>query len=271
MTEQSVPDVRVGIVTGGARGLGLAMVRALLDQDVVDRVAIFDLLDEPNGDDRVTVHRCDVTDTESVRAAYAEVGVVPSVLVNNAGGDPGSGIDGGDGPFEDPEAFRRMVDLNFTSAHVVTSVIGPDLTDGAAICNTASIAGQVPSPLFAYGAAKSAVIHWTKQMARVLGPRGIRINAVAPGIIRTILWEQLEPDIDRYKQNVVSRIPLLHDQSPEDIADAVAFLCSKRARSITGQVLAVDGGMTAGLPIYGSWESPGGEPWSSNPATSNQD
>lgn len=257
---------RLGVVTGGARGLGLAMVNALLDQDVVDRVAVFDLLDDPIDDSRVSVHRCDVTDMDSVRAAYQAAGDVPRVLVNNAGGDPGSGVSpAAHGPFEDLEQFRRMVDLNFTTAHLVTSVIGPDLTDGAAVCSTASIAGQTASPLFAYGAAKCAVIHWTKSMARVLGPRGIRINAVAPGIIRTILWEQLEPDIDRYKRNVVSRIPLLSDQTPEDIADAVAFLCSDRARSITGQTLAIDGGMTAGEPIYGSWDTDEGQRWTSAP------
>ncbi|MEM9564938.1 MAG: SDR family oxidoreductase [Actinomycetota bacterium] len=257
-------EERLAIVTGGARGLGLAMVDALLDQAVVDRVAVFDLLDDPIDDERVSVHRCDVTDADSVRAAYTAVGAVPQVLVNNAGGDPGSGVTAAaNGPFADPTEFRRMVDLNFTSAHLVTSIVGPDLREGAAICSTASIAGQVASPLFAYGAAKCAVIHWTKSMARVLGPRGIRINAVAPGIIRTILWEQLEPDIDRYKQNVVSRIPLLDDQTPEDIADAVAFLCSRRARSITGQTLAIDGGMTAGEPIYGSWETTDGRDWSS--------
>ncbi|MEM9132267.1 MAG: SDR family oxidoreductase [Actinomycetota bacterium] len=257
-------ETRVAIVTGGARGLGVAMVHALLEQGVADRVAVFDLLDDPIDDERVSVHRCDVTDAESVRSAYAEVGAVPRVLVNNAGGDPGVGVRAGvHGPFEDPEQFRRMVDLNFTSAHLVTSVIGPDLTEGAAICSTASIAGQIASPLFAYGAAKCAVIHWTKSMARVLGPQGIRINAVAPGIIRTVLWEEMEPDIDRYKRNVVSRIPLLVDQSAEDVADAVAFLCSTRAKSITGQTLAVDGGMTAGEPIFGSWDSPEGKPWTS--------
>ena len=259
-------DGRLAIVTGGARGLGLATVHALLDQDVVDRVAVFDLIADPIDDDRVSAHRCDVTDADSVRRAYAEVGTVPVVIVNNAGGDPGSGVGtAAHGPFDDPDQFRRMVDLNFTSAHVVTSVIGPDLAEGASICNTASIAGQIASPLFAYGAAKSALIHWTRSMARVLGPRGIRVNAVAPGIIRTILWEQMEPDIDRYENNVVSRIPLLEDQTPEDIADAVAFLCSKRARSITGQTLAVDGGLTAGPPIYGSWDSPDGRRWSSLP------
>lgn len=241
-----------GIVTGGARGLGLAMVTALLEQQVVDRVVVFDLLDDPIDDSRVSVHHCDVTDVASVRAAYAAVGEIPTVLVNNAGGDPGTGIATPiSDPFEEPEAFRRMVDLNFTSAHLVTSVIGPDLTDGAAICNTASVAGQMASGLFAYGAAKAAVIHWTKSMARHLGPRGIRVNAVAPGIIRTYLWEQLEPDVDRYKAIVASITPLLTDQTPDDVANTVAFLCSDRAASITGQTIAVDGGMTQGAPSQG--------------------
>lgn len=248
-------DPRLAIVTGGARGLGLAMVEALLAQGIVDRVAVFDLIDDPIDDERVTVHHCDVTDVESVRIAYAEAisaaeGAVPRVLVNNAGGDPGAGIDASaNGPFGDPDQFRRMVDLNFTSAHVVTSVVGPDLADGSAICNTASIAGQIASPLYAYGAAKAAVIHWTRSMARVLGPKGIRINAVAPGIIRTYLWEQMEPDQDRYKEMVAGRTPLLTDQTPEEIADAVAFLCSDRASAITGQTIAIDGGMTAGPPL----------------------
>ncbi len=242
---------RLAIVTGGARGLGLAMVAALLEQNVVDRVAVFDLITDPIDDDRVSVHRCDVTDVESVRAAYAEVGTAPRVLVNNAGGDPGNGISAAqNGPFGDPDQFRRMVDLNFTSAHIVTSVIGPDLTEGAAICNTASIAGQMASPLHAYGAAKAAVINWTMSMSRVLGPKGIRINAVAPGIIRTYLWEQMEPDVDKYKELTSSVTPLLSDQTPGEIADAVAFLCSDRASSITGQTLAIDGGLTMGTPIF---------------------
>ena len=142
-----------------------------------------------------------------------------------------------------------MVDLNFTSAHVVTSVVGPDLTEGAAICNTASIAGQIASPLYAYGAAKAAVIHWTRSMARVLGPRGIRINAIAPGIIRTYLWEQMEPDHDRYKEMVSASDPPAVGPDPGgDRGHRRLPLLRDRASGITGQTIAVDGGMTAGPP-----------------------
>lgn len=230
--------------------MGAAMVDALLDQAVVDVVHVLDIIEAADDRNNVTHHQCDVTDVHSLRAAAVAIGARPVVLVNNAGGDPGSGITAADhGPFEDPDRFRAMVDLNFVSAHVVTSVFGPDLEAGAAICSTASVAGLMPSALYAYGAAKAALIHWTRSMARVLGPRGVRINAVAPGIIRTYLWEQLQPDLDLYRSTVAAITPLLTDQTPSEIADAVAFLCSDRASAITGQTLAVDGGMTTGAPI----------------------
>ncbi|MCP3987783.1 MAG: SDR family oxidoreductase [Actinomycetia bacterium] len=249
----------LGIVTGGAQGIGAAIVSALLDQGVVDRVAVFDLFPETmaDQDERVSVHGCDVTDEESVRAAYGAVGEVPMVLVNNAGGGRLGEIRPADGegeaateppsafdPFAPVDAFRDMVELNFTSAHVVTRVIGPDLQAGAAICNTASIAGQRPTALYSYGAAKAALIHWTMSMARALAPAHIRVNAVAPGIIRTRLWEAMQPDEVSYDTMIKDIMPMSEDQKPSDIANAVAFLCSDRASQITGEVIRIDGGLT---------------------------
>src|SRR5207247_849000 len=83
-------------------------------------------------------------------------------------------------PFGPVDAWRDTVDLNLTSAFIVTRCIGPRLTRGAAICNTASIAGVMPGRLYAYGAAKAALIHWTKSLALSLAPEGIRSNAGAP-------------------------------------------------------------------------------------------
>ncbi len=255
---------KLAVVTGGAQGIGRAIVDALLTGDVVDRVAVLDLqperLDQPGPS--VTAHACDVTDEASVRAAYAAAidgGDPPVVLVNNAGGgrpgsveegfaapgtdDPGQAATAFD-PFAPVEDFRDMVELNFTSAHVVTRVIGPDLAAGAAICNTASIAGLTANRLYAYGAAKAALIHWTRSMAQALAPRHIRVNAVAPGIIRTNLWERMQPDEAAYNAMIDEIMPMGEDQKPSDIADAVAFLCSDRARQITGEVIRIDGGLT---------------------------
>ncbi len=243
----------LAIVTGGSTGIGLAIVRALLDQNVATEVVVWDLrpaLDEPLLEG-ITQVACDVTDEDSVLEAFAALGRAPQILVNNAGGDPnppgGAGLAGPD-PFGSVEDFRRMVDLNFVSAHVVTSVVGPSMEPGSAICNTASIAGQRPGGLFAYGAAKAAVIHWTASMALYLGERRIRVNAVAPGIIRTRLWEEMAPEQATYDALIQQLMPLGSDQSPNDIANTVAFLCSDAAQQITGQTIAIDGGMTLGRP-----------------------
>jgi len=246
----------LAIVTGGSTGIGLSIVRTLLDQGVATEAAVFDLRPRPEEPllDGVVQIACDVTDEDSVRAAYGELGKVPQILVNNAGGDPlapgvrDKGLLEEADPFGPVDEFRRMLDLNFTSAHIVTRVVGPDLASGSAICNTASIAGQIAGQLFAYGAAKAAVIHWTRSMALHLAPRGVRVNAVAPGIIRTRLWEEMAPEQERYDHIINRLMPLGRDQSPDDIADSVAFLCSDRAAQITGQVIAVDGGMTLGAP-----------------------
>lgn len=241
----------LAIVTGGARGIGLAVVQTLIAQKIVDRVAVFDL--EGGDMAEAKAYACDVTDEDSVRAAYAEVGEIPTILVNNAGGGRLDQIeDGADGandafdPFGSVDSFRDMVDLNLTSAHVVTRVIGPDLVAGAAICNTASIAGQRPGALYAYGAAKAGLIHWTKSMAKGLAPRKIRVNAVAPGIIRTRLWETMQPDQQAYDAMIDEIMPMQQDQTPQNIADAITFLCSPQASQVTGEVITIDGGLTLG-------------------------
>jgi 3-oxoacyl-[acyl-carrier protein] reductase len=236
----------LGIVTGGARGIGLGIVRALLDQGVVDEVAVLDF--DPADFEEAKVYRCDVTDEGSVREAVKAIGVTPRVLVNNAGGGRARERVAPGDPFSSVDAWRETVDLNLTSAYLVTSVVGPSLERGAAICNTASIAGLMPNSLFAYGAAKAAVIHWTKSLAAALAPRGVRVNAVAPGFIYTRLWELLAPTKDVFDQVVKASVPMGTEQTPEDIANAVAFLCSERASQITGQVIAIDGGSVLGRP-----------------------
>jgi NAD(P)-dependent dehydrogenase (short-subunit alcohol dehydrogenase family) len=233
----------LAIVTGGARGIGLAIVRALLEQKVVDEVAVLDIA--PVELSEAKVYSCELTDEESVKDALAAIGEVPRVLVNNAGGSRANEAPTVSGNFFDPfpsvEDWRAGIDLNLTSAFIVTRNVAPRMEAGAAICNTASIAGVMPGPLQAYGAAKAAMIHWTRNLAFALAPRSIRVNAVAPGFIYTRLWEQLAPR-EMFNTMVNSQVPMHTEQTPEDIANSVAFLCSDRAAQITGQVIAIDGG-----------------------------
>ncbi len=245
---------RVALVTGGARGLGVGICRALIARGVVERVVAFDL-DPGDAPADVEAVACDVQDEVSVRAAYAGLGLVPDVLVNNAGGARMDAPSAAElqpfEPFAPIETWRQTVDLNLSSAHLVTRVIGPDLQRGAAICNTSSIAGIIPGSLFAYGAAKAGLIHWTKSLALALAPKGIRVNAVAPGLIYTRLWEALAPDRAGFDAAVRTLVPMGTEQTATDIGEAVAYLCSPAAAQVTGQVIAVDGGATLGRPPLG--------------------
>lgn len=241
----------LAIVTGGARGIGAAIVDALLADGVADRVAALDLdVDGVAARPNVSLHACDVTDEAQVRAVVDALGEQARVLVNNAGGgkprpDRPAGMPFD--PFGPADLWRDSVDLNLTSAHVVTRVVGPGMGAGSVICNTASIAGLMPNALFAYGAAKAGLIHWTKCMALALAPNGVRVNAVAPGFIYTRLWSQMLPR-EMFDQMVGGAVPMATEQTPEQIADAVAFLCSERAAQVTGQVIAIDGGSLLGRP-----------------------
>lgn len=234
-----------GIVTGGARGIGLATVRGLLAEGVCDEVAVIDRV--PADLSEAKVYECDVTDEDAVRRVASEIGRPPDVLVNNAGGtgpDPENPTATPFDTFMPVSMWRRDIELNLTSVYIVTRQFAREMAEGSAICNTASIAGVQPGGLHAYGTAKSAVIAHTRSMAQLLAPRRIRVNAVAPGMIHTSLWKQVAPTHEAFVELIGDRIPLGVEQTPEEIADAIVFLCSDRARQITGQVIAVDGGQS---------------------------
>lgn len=255
--------MKYAIVTGGARGLGLGIVNALFEEKVVEQVAVIDReLAPPPAAIAARVHgfTADVTDEKQVHQALeaiaAKLGPHPDVLCNNAGGGERPWFERGrEGEWETVEVWRRYVDLNLNSVHIVTREVAPRMRAGAAICNTSSIAGQMPSPvLAAYAAAKAGVISYTRTCALQLGPKGIRVNAVAPGLIYTRVWEDLGAALGGGTQNaratfeatVRNLVPLGREQTPQDIGRTVAWLCSERAQNVTGQIIAIDGGITLG-------------------------
>jgi 3-oxoacyl-[acyl-carrier protein] reductase len=192
--------MKYAIVTGGARGLGLGIVRALLEEKAVDQVAVIDLKLAPRpADIAELVHgfTADATNEQQVHAAMeaiaAKLGPHPDVLCNNAGGGEANWFETGrQEEWHSVDIWRRYVELNLNSVYLVSKEVVPRMKTGGAICNTSSIAGLLATPfLAAYAAAKAGVISYTKTLALQLGPKGIRVNAVAPGLIYTKIWEEL--------------------------------------------------------------------------------
>jgi NAD(P)-dependent dehydrogenase (short-subunit alcohol dehydrogenase family) len=257
--------MKYAIVTGGARGLGMGIVQALFEGKVVDQVAIVDREPAPAPVEiRELIHNfeADVTDERSIHSVaekiVKELGPNPHVLANNAGGGDRAWFESGRAhEWDSVETWRRYVDLNLNSVYIVSKEIAPRMVAGSAICNTTSIAGMMANPLLAaYAAAKAGVISYTKTLALQLGPKGVRANAVAPGLIYTRIWEQLGAAIGGSDKNARATFdatvrmltPLRREQTPEDIGRTVAWLCSDLAKNVTGQIVAVDGGITLGRP-----------------------
>jgi NAD(P)-dependent dehydrogenase (short-subunit alcohol dehydrogenase family) len=260
--------MKYAIVTGGARGIGLGIVKALFEDKVVDSVAVIDKAPQPAPAElaeHVFSTQADCTDEKQVHAAVEQIarrfGPHPDVLCNNAGGGERAWFESGRAnAWDSVETWRRYVDLNLNSVYIVSKEVVPRMQSGGAICNTSSIAGLLPSPvLAAYAAAKAGVISYTRTLALQLGPQGIRVNAVAPGLIYTQIWEQLGAALGggdavaraTFENAVRTMVPLGREQTIDDVGRTVAWLCSERAVSITGQVVPVDGGIVLGPPRFG--------------------
>jgi len=234
-------DGLVAVVTGGASGLGAAIARRLRADGA--RVAIFDLQD---GAADLAV-RVDVTDDASVRDGIQrvvdELGGV-DIVVNNAGIGAQGDIAG-----NDDDEWHRVWDINVVGIARVTRAALPHLrrSSSAAICNTSSIAATAGLPQRAlYSATKGAVLSLTLAMAADHLREGIRVNAVNPGTADTpwigrLLERADDPAAERAA--LEARQPHGRLVSPDEVADAVAYLVSPRAGSTTGVTLAVDGGM----------------------------
>ena len=247
---------RVAVITGGARGIGLAVARWFLAQD--HRVALLDIdaatLDKTvttlASPDRVLGLSCDVSAPEQVQAAIdraAQAFGRIDALVNNAGIAVFKPI--GETSFEE---WRQVLSVNLDGAFLCSQACVPHMRQagGGAIVNIASISGLRASTLrVAYGTSKAALIQLTKQQAVELGTVGIRANCVAPGPVETEMAKLVHSVAIRSDYHDV--IPLERYGTTEEIAAAVGFLCSPAASYVNGQVLAVDGGFEAagvGLP-----------------------
>lgn len=256
---------KVAIVTGGAGGIGRATVELFVREGA--RVVIADINDEQGESlarelgDSAFYQRVDVSKAEQMQTlvdiAVERFGGL-DIMFNNAG------ISGAQYPrFLDDDLgdFDRVVGINLFGVMSGSRSAGRYMSKhgGGVILNNASIAGLLPGQaLMTYRATKAAVIMFSKSLAIDLAEYGIRVNCLAPGHIRTGLTAFSMPgmsaeQIERVKQAIApafdSNQPLKRHGKPEDVAQTVLFLASNRAAQITGVVLPVDGGITAGDPV----------------------
>lgn len=227
------------IVTGGTRGIGAAIVRRFAAAG--DRVSFLyetrgDLAEKITAETGAVGYQCDVADEARVKAVFSEIGPV-DVLVNNAGICDYNPIN-----WVSAETFRRVMDVNVTGMFLCCQAAMGGMLEKqrGAIVNISSMWGRVGSSCeVAYSTSKAAVLGMTKALAKELGPSGIRVNAVAPGVIQTDMCKNVAPEI---MEELRQETPLYRLGRPEDVADAVFYLASEQAGFVTGTVLDVGGG-----------------------------
>ncbi len=246
----------VAVITGGARGIGLAIGKWFLNKGY--RVALLDIDEETliatekniNNSKNLNIYQVDVSKPDDVDKAfkliYKHFGRIDA-LVNNAGVAVFK-------PILDTsyEEWRHVLGTNLDGTFLCTQACAPimKLNGGGSVVNIASISGLRASTLrVAYGTSKAALIQLTKQYAVELATIGIRVNAIAPGPVETEMAKLVHSVAIR--SDYYDTIPLNRYGTVEEMAEVVGFLCSPEASYVTGQVLAVDGGFDAtgvGLP-----------------------
>jgi NAD(P)-dependent dehydrogenase (short-subunit alcohol dehydrogenase family) len=238
----------VAIVTGASRGIGFAVAQRFVAEGARvcitgrDATALETAVKDLGGPD-VAIgvagkgddadHRAAVVDT--VLGAFGPV----TLLVNNIGINPAYGPLGS----LDMSAARKMLDVNVlgTLGWVQEALRGGLEEAGGSIVNISSVSGVRPAPGIAfYGVTKAALIHLTEELAVELAPK-VRVNAVAPAVVKTRFATAL---YEGREEQVAAAYPLRRLGVPEDVAGAVAFLCSPDAAWITGQTVVIDGGVT---------------------------
>ena len=240
---------RVALVTGGASGIGRAVVRGLAAEGA--RVAVCDL--DAAGAEEVAAEigsgalavPMDVTGTASVTAGVARVVETlgaPDVLVNAAGWDRIMRF-----VETDEEFWDRVIAINFRGAVATCHAVLPYMIErgSGAVVNVASEAGRSGSSGEAvYSGAKGAVIAFSKAIAREVARYGVRVNVVAPGLTDTpFMQRNFDEGHGKLMEAIVSATPLRRMSTPEEVAEAILFLASDRAAFTTGETLSVSGGL----------------------------
>ena len=239
---------KVAIITGGSRGIGYATVKAFLKEGAKVVIAASREETAAKAVEKLQAEfpqaelmgiSPELSNMESVRAAFAQVverfGRI-DVLVNNAGVSEST-------PLAEytEETFDKVMDLNVKGVFNATRAAAECMIPRGkgVILNTSSMVSIFGQPSgFAYPASKFAVNGMTVSLARELGPKGIRVNAVAPGITETDMMKAVPKEVI---EPMIRQIPLRRLGQPEDIANAFVFLASEEASYITGVVLSVDG------------------------------
>ncbi len=224
---------KTAIVTGGAAGIGAAIVERFREQGT--KVVIFDLNGEP---------KLDITDYEAVKQAVAEAGPV-DILVNNAGWDMFK-------PFlkTDPAFWQKIISINLVGAMNLLHCVLPGMVarGGGKVVSVASDAGRVGSSGEAvYSACKGGIIALTKTLARELAAKGVRLNTVCPGLTETNMLTEFMKGAgnpEKLAEAYRRAIPIGRLGKPQDIPGAILFLSSDDAEFITGQVINCSGGQS---------------------------
>ena len=247
---------KVALITGAARGIGLATAKkflsegwrvVLLDIDGDKLSSAYDAINDPENTLAIV---CDVSKPDKVGDAVKQIIVKferIDALVNNAGIAVFKSVM--ETTFEE---WSRILAVNLSGSFICTQACVPSMiaVGGGSIVNITSISGARASMLrVAYGTSKAALMHLTKQQAAELGNQGIRVNGVSPGPVETAMAKQVHtPDI---RADYLDAIPLNRYGTEKELAEAVYFLSSDKASYINGEILNVDGGFAAtgiGLP-----------------------
>jgi NAD(P)-dependent dehydrogenase (short-subunit alcohol dehydrogenase family) len=243
---------KVAVITGGGSGLGFAMTKKFVEENIHTIIIGRDekKLNAAKNElgKRCYPMICDITDLKSIPGLVADIikkfGQI-DILVNNAGINMKKNF-----TEVTDEEFQQVLTTNLCSVFAISREVSKHmLTKGkGSIINISSMAAQYGIPLVvAYSASKTAIEGMTRAMAVELSPKGIRVNAIAPGFIVTAMTDAaLNADPER-KAKVFGRTPMGHMGQPSDIAETAFFLASDSAKYITGVVLPVDGGNSIGF------------------------